>query len=148
MTGKASRAKGSRKEREVAKLLSESLGLDFQRTPRSGADARYPGDISADDFPYTVEIKSIKEFSWEALYDGSYALFNNWLTQSHAQSENPLLIFNIKYKGWFICQQLSGWRKISRYSGCLVYTVYNQHIIMALDEWINTYTRWSEYDNR
>ena len=112
MTNKNKR-KGSANERELSKLLSKELGMNFQRTPHSGADARYPGDISADDFPYTIECKSIKEFSWEALYDGSYALSNNWLTQAHAQSEYPLLIFKIKSKGYFICQPLRDWKPLA-----------------------------------
>ena len=147
MTNKNKRT-GSRNELELAKHLSKELGMDFQRTPHSGADPRYPGDISADEFPYTIECKSVRSFSFHNMYDGQHAQLTGWLQQAHKQSDRPLLIFKVSRYGWYAVQHLADWKPLSRHTQCVVYTVYGTHIIMALDKWINTYTRWSEYDNR
>ena len=145
MTNKNKRT-GSRNELELSKLLSKELNMEFQRQPLSGSLKDFPGDIYCKDerWEYSVEVKSVRSFSWDNLYDGTHAQMDKWLTQSHAQSENPLLIFKVSRRGWYMCQPLVGWSILAHEADCMVYTVYNQHIIMTLDEWINTYKRCIE----
>lgn len=97
-SGKKSKRKGNRSEREVAKLLQTWWGHgDFVRTPSSGGWAtktvregfRTAGDIVTNvaDWPFTVENKSQESWSLDALMHNDGCIAFGWWKQ--ALSETP-----------------------------------------------------------
>lgn len=117
-----SKQKGSRFELAISKYLSELFGMEFRRTPNSGAytggknrknatnmrgDVQeiLSGDIIAPkNFPYLIECKSYKDKpSFTALINGRDATFDKWLNQNKNDAEfvekRPLLFFKINFSG-------------------------------------------------
>jgi hypothetical protein len=108
---RGARSKGSRAQREVAKLLGLWFFADsaaFHSTPASGAlrwksdVAKTRGDIvcSADDnFPYSIEIKNQEKGSWDLLSMllNEGPIIKKWWAQCEedaiAVDKNPWLIF-------------------------------------------------------
>ena len=102
-----SRAKGANFERKVAKILTEKLGVEFKRTPQSGAFStnnnyvELAGDLyCADkDFPYVIECKKYKEYQLEDLLTGSSVGIYKWILQLEKEKKGKLglLIFQKDY---------------------------------------------------
>lgn len=105
--GKKSRRKGSGFERKIAKELQEWWGEgQFARTPSSGGwqnksareDFNACGDIttSADNWPWTCELKCQEGWSLDQLLLNDKPIVWSWWRQTLAETPNdkePLLIF-------------------------------------------------------
>lgn len=113
-TGAKSRAKGKRKEREVAHLIQEWWKIgEFRPAPESGAWDRgghfkMKGDIVATDdkFPFCIEIKNREDwkFSVSVSSDRS-ALHRCWeqtLRESAEAKLEPMLLFTRNYHPLFM----------------------------------------------
>lgn len=103
--------KGSRVEREIAKLLSNRFSIHFDRVPMSGAYATshcnldikaketLSGDIICpDDFLFSVEVKSRKDFDFFDFFNKSGQI-HDWLNQCERDANRsykfPLLILKV-----------------------------------------------------
>lgn len=108
--GARSRRKGSRTEREVARLLAEWLGGTWSRVPLSGGwGARRSfgtsGDIitSLPGFPFTIECKACEGWHLEQLFTAPdrCALAGFWRQTRRQASEagkRPLLVFTRNFQ--------------------------------------------------
>ena len=100
MSNKA-KQKGSRYELEIAKKLTLELGVEFKRTPLSGALDDIPGDIwmpkDSKAFPWTVECKHYKNIPWNnfltAKSNPIYGFFDQAVRQAKLADKSPLVIF-------------------------------------------------------
>lgn len=97
--------KGAKFERDIAKLLSEWWGEDFNRVPMSGGldwqkDNRVTGDIVPppdSDFPYTVECKKREGWDFEQVIKGTGEVADWWkqcTNDAKKVDKIPLLIFS------------------------------------------------------
>lgn len=98
------RTKGKRLEYKVRDLLGEWTGLEFQRTPSSGAfgtvnsDMTLIGDVYTKDqsFPFCVECKSVEKWSLEGLLkDTKCPVWKFWrqaTSQAYKSGKKPLLL--------------------------------------------------------
>jgi len=99
-----SKAKGSRNERNVVKLLNDWSGYEFARTPQSGGlhwKKQYTsGDIVCIDdkhgrrFPFSIECKSHQNFDLLHLIDDSYGKSSNKIMMFWEQSKGDALKYN------------------------------------------------------
>ena len=112
--------KGSRVEREVAKILSKWWGAEFTRTPSSGMFAtthsvqlsRLGVDIAGDiicpkDFPFNVEVKSRKKIDlFDIARNGKDSELWDWWEQSVRDANNtqkiPIVIFKENGKQFYV----------------------------------------------
>jgi len=104
-SGKHSRRKGKRKEREVAKILQEWWGTgDFRPTPSSGGwdkggDFKMKGDIVTTDeeFPFCVEIKNNEAWKFSTSLVSTKSVLHKFWEQTREEAEisglQPLTIF-------------------------------------------------------
>ena len=99
--GKMSKRKGNSFELSVAKAMSEWLGFNVRRTPRSGAYGTegvqsLTGDLMFDfDFPYVVECKHRESWRLEDVFAGKGEVWEWWAKLSEeakAASKQPMLI--------------------------------------------------------
>ena len=102
-----SKAKGSSFERKVAGALSDWSGMEFHRTPMSGAlhwsnDKRVISDIvppqDLADWPLSIECKKV-EYDWDfsTIMSGTSTFWKHWKqAEDDAEREGlkPLLIFS------------------------------------------------------
>lgn len=104
-----SKQKGNNFERKVAKILTEKLGMEFNRTPSSGglrwaSDNNVYGDIvTPDDFPFIIECKNRENWSFDQLMKGECKEFDSWAEQVEGDCDRfqnntleyayPLIIF-------------------------------------------------------
>jgi hypothetical protein len=96
-----SKAKGSAFEAKIAKLLTESFGKEFRRTPLSGALDWMKGDLIVIDdtawFPWCIEAKHYAEIDWSNLLTAKTSDLHNFWKQTMREAEvmkkRPLLIF-------------------------------------------------------
>lgn len=100
------KAKGSNYERTVAKQFSQWSGLEFHRTPASGAlhwenDTRVTGDIvppPSIKFPFSIECKCREvPFDFDALLTGTSSIWEFWkqcLRDASRADLEPMLIFS------------------------------------------------------
>lgn len=107
-----SRQKGARAEAALVKLLKEDTGLNWKRTPGSGAlhpdhlmkgDAYVPGEHNL----YCVEVKHYKEcqLTSKVLTDKAPMLLQWWsqaVRQGEQVSKKPLLFFKHDRSKWFV----------------------------------------------
>ena len=101
---KASRRKGKRGERLLAKRLETWWGAPFHRTPASGAlrwgeRVEVRGDIVCEDtdFPFVIEEKNREAWEFAPFIEGKGAIFKWWqqvLKDSKAIHRIPLLFIN------------------------------------------------------
>lgn len=100
------RAKGANFERKVAKLLTDRLGIEFKRTPQSGAFSTnnnysdLAGDLyCTEEFPYVIECKKYKMYNLEDLMTGSTSGMLKWFSQLEKEKgdKKGLLIFQRDY---------------------------------------------------
>lgn len=102
-----SRNKGANFERKISKLLEDSLGISFVRTPQSGAfstntkDTRLSGDLYSPDldFPFVIECKNYEDYNIEDLINGSKGDVVKWVEQLEKEKGKKLglLIFKRNY---------------------------------------------------
>lgn len=84
---KNSKQKGNNFERKVAKILTEKLEMEFNRTPQSGglrwaSDNNVYGDIvTPNNFPFIIECKNRENWSFDQLMKGQCKEFDNWVKQ-------------------------------------------------------------------
>lgn len=116
-----SRTKGSRNEREIAKLLESwwagvEPGAKFVRTPLSGgwsgADVRAgfqaSGDLmtTAKWFPWVVEIKRRENWAWSTLLAGKQSPIWAWWAQAIKAADEmrkvPGLVFRKNRESWHL----------------------------------------------
>lgn len=97
-----SRAKGATFERKIAKMLTEALGIEFKRSPGSGAYATvnkmgaFKGDIITESpFPYCIECKKYADFNLEDLVTGTKSGILKWFEQLNREKgkDKGILIF-------------------------------------------------------
>lgn len=110
-----SREKGSRAETAVRKLLKQKTGLNWERTPGSGAlneKHKLKGDIYIPDAKnvYCVEIKHYKEDHFNSsLFTGKTPQIIIWWEQAVRQGlqtdRKPLLIFKFDRSKLFVAFQ-------------------------------------------
>lgn len=113
------RAKGSKGENDVAKLLKDWWGEyesgDFKRTPGSGGwrhsmgireKMRMAGDLmtDAESFPFTVEVKRVESWSEEVLAKGGASPVWKWWAQvcrdAGEEKGEPMLWFRKNRMPW------------------------------------------------
>jgi hypothetical protein len=110
---KTRRQKGKRGEAEVAKLLSEWLGIKLRRAPMSGAMFGYPSDIITDSeanlakFPFLVEVKYQEGWDITSFIAGNDTILRNWLTQLETEQTRlnkpiRMLFFRKNRFPWFV----------------------------------------------
>lgn len=114
-----SKNKGSEFERKVAKLLSEWAGMEFHRTPMSGAlhwsnDKRVVSDIVPPQelvdkgWPFSIECKKVEDAQWEFsnfIEGTSMTLKEHWkqcCDDAERESMIPMLVFNKNRRDIFI----------------------------------------------
>lgn len=124
MSGRASKEKGKTWEREICKILGESLEGNFIRVPQSGAfiggknvvrkesmDAGQikvsKGDIvPPDDMPYlNIEAKNYADLEFHHVIDGKSKTLDSWIDQTETPAEPgdiSFTIFKITRKGSWI----------------------------------------------
>jgi hypothetical protein len=112
--GKKSRDKGSRGQREVAKLLSPWWGAEFTSTPMSGgfATKRFRDDWNAaadivtpdETFPFSVEVKWQEDWNMEQLLTSDVTKMWKWWDQCIEEApadKIPLLVFKRNRQPWY-----------------------------------------------
>lgn len=122
-----SKTKGSSWERDVCKILSESIGGNFERSNGSGAFVgasnyyranrmsgnqlkSFIGDIYVpDEYEVIIECKNYKEIDFNNIIKGHCKTLNGWIDQNEHDVKTygkdiPHVIFlKITRKGEFIC---------------------------------------------
>lgn len=115
-----SKQKGSKNERDVAKLLEAWTGVEFARVPMSGGlgwknRVQVTGDVIPTDpkdmvsFPFSVEAKFHKEIDFEAPLLGQNVNWLDWWEQSEGDAEKAgkiAIVFmrrNLMPKGEHYC---------------------------------------------
>ena len=97
-----SRNKGATFERKIAKMLTDALGIDFKRSPQSGAYATvnkmsmFKGDlITESPFNYCIECKKYADFNLEDLVTGTKSGILKWFDQLNTEKKDSkgILIF-------------------------------------------------------
>jgi Holliday junction resolvase len=104
-----SRTKGSKNERELAKLFKDWTGRDFARTPSSGGlqwkSANSKGDIVCTSeghyFPFCIEAKSYREINFEhLLYSPQPKILEFWAQATRDAGKcNKIPLLFMRYNG-------------------------------------------------
>ena len=139
-----SRQKGARAEAAAKGLLIKHTGLDWQRTPGSGALAvahKLKGDLYIPDCKnkFCVEVKHYKDdhLTSKMLTDKTPQVLRWWdqaVRQANQTGREPLLLFKFDRSKWFVAFIWD--YKIENYK-TLKYTYNNTNIYMAkLEEWL------------
>lgn len=158
MTSKQ-KIKGSTWERDISKLLGESLGGIFSRTPHSGAAIggknaykktilstnavrTYKGDIVPPDrFPYfNIEAKNYADMAFHQLILNNCPQLDKWIEQTLAPADEHdinMTIFKITRKGaWLVIDS-----EFLPYFTLANYILYkNSHIIVEFEPFIKSNT--------
>jgi hypothetical protein len=116
-----SRQKGARAEAAAKGLLIKHTGLDWQRTPGSGAlNAKHKlkGDLYLPDCKnkFCVEVKHYKDdhFTSKLLTDKNPQLLKWWdqaVRQAEEIERDPLLLFKFDRSKWFVA---FNWKALSK----------------------------------
>lgn len=112
MAHNKSKAKGSRCELQVKEILIKHTGLNWQRTPQSGALAEEHG-LKGDVYipqsfnVYTIEVKCYKDdHLTSALLSSTCSQYHKWwaqcLRESVQNKNEPLMIFKKDRGKWFV----------------------------------------------
>lgn len=111
--GARSRRKGSRVERDVARLLQQALGGRWSRVPLSGgwgnrAEFATCGDVitTIADFPFTVECKAVEGWHLEQLLTSPdkcpiVAWWRQAVAEAREAGRRPLLVFTRNFQPIF-----------------------------------------------
>ena len=113
MGGSKSRDKGKRGEREVATLLREWLGDEYDVRRLRAVDQADVGDLVIEPpIPVAIEIKLHAAFNALHLWTGAGG-FTDWFAQCERQAigagKAPLLIFRGDRMPWFAAMKQSDW---------------------------------------
>jgi len=137
-----SKAKGSRAEAALKKVLMDKTGLNWQRTPGSGALAeehKLKGDlyIPQEKNTYTIEVKHYKDCHINhTLISGKNPKILEWWEQAVRQAGQngniPLLIFKHDRSKWFV----AGYGLHDGISRC-IYLPNEDVDIILLDDWLS-----------
>ena len=138
MTNK-SKAKGTRAEHSLIKLLLEYYNLPFKRVPLSGASV-IKGDIflANKENVYCIEVKSYKESALNhLLLSGVGNPLKEWITQTEIQAikmnSKPLLFFKHDRSKFFVVL----WNKPINIPNLITYEYDNNTVYIALaKEWL------------
>jgi hypothetical protein len=100
------REKGRKFEKEVEKILCSS-GIPAKRTPLSGIQDGFKGDITIEDpdsFPFFLECKYHEGWKFEKLMLGSDSRLTDWFSKARLQSGYlvPGIVFTRNYGGIWI----------------------------------------------
>jgi len=108
--GKSNRGRGASYERKIAHLLTDSLGIKFKRSPRSGALLRegafngafLGGDLCCEkDFDFSIECKNCAGVNLVSILKNptTALLIKYWcqcVYDARIANKKPLLFFNVK----------------------------------------------------
>lgn len=104
------RNKGLRGEYAARDALRKHTGLEWDRTPNSGADSTLKGDLYIKEEPQKViiEVKNYLEspISEKVLTNRTNNLVSWWIKLKHQASSRkckPLLMFKYNRSKWFVC---------------------------------------------
>ena len=146
-----SRMKGARAESAAKGMLIKHTGLDWQRTPGSGAlnaAHKLKGDLYVPDAKnkFCVEVKHYKDdhLTSKMLTDKNPQLLQWWaqaVRQGEQTSRQPLLIFKFDRSKWFVAFNAHALEELSpkdlayKY---LEFTFSDEHpiFIAKLEEWL------------
>ena len=118
-TGRGARDKGANFEREIAKILKKSFGVDVRRT---GAQERWKvhgGDVNAPKYVDTI----LNDFFWELKCQETWSILDWYLKAVDDAQPNqiPVVVATRNYHDNYvfltlrdfnrILQELEGWRK-------------------------------------
>ena len=114
MGGSRSKNKGGNFELKVAKKITEWSGVEFHRTPMSGAlhwkqDTRVISDIVPPQgliWPFSIECKKVEyDWSFSNFIEGTNLFWDHW-KQAHDDAERegliPLLVFSKNYRNTYV----------------------------------------------
>lgn len=140
-----SKQKGSRLERQVAKLLSEWSGYDFHRTPMSGAlhwtnDKRVLSDIvppqALENYPFSMECKNVEyDYDFTYLMSGTSMFYKHWKQATDdAQREclRPMLIFTKNRRDIYTAFRIEDFKKFDTEFSTTVCVEYKGEKIVIL----------------
>lgn len=148
-----SRQKGARAEAALVKLLKEQTGLNWKRTPGSGAlhkDHLLKGDlyVPGEGNNYCVEVKHYKDdkLTSKVLTDKEPQLIQWWeqaLRQGKETNKKPILFFKFDRSKWFVMMELPVKTSTEGYR-CIKLPHMNA-IIFSYDKWVDhvlQYIKW------
>ena len=155
-----SRQKGARAEAAAKGLLIKHTGLDWQRTPGSGAlnaAHKLKGDLYIPDAKnkFCIEVKHYKDdhLTSKILTDKNPQILKWWeqaVRQAEQTSREPLLLFKFDRSKWFVAfrgeLEITGPpAKIGSPYKCLLLATKDDVILMAkLEEWLaNEEIEWT-----
>ena len=139
-----SKAKGSRFEAAVKKILKDKTNLNWQRTPGSGAlseEHKMKGDLYIPQCAciYTIECKHYKDTHLNyTLLTGKNPMLLEWWSQSKRQAlqngNEPLLIFKHDRSAIFVMGE--GIHSDEKHR--CIYLSWEDVDILLLDDWLST----------
>ena len=116
MTGRASREKGARGEREVCKLLSENLGGTFNRLLKQYQQSQL-SDIEQLVGPYSLEVKNCAKTNLRAWWQQA-------VTAADKRGAVPCLAYKVPRRGWkFVVPLPQAWSTGKQWGRDLQYTM-------------------------
>lgn len=138
-----SKAKGNRGEYQVRDLMRQYTGLQWERTPASGALTYLKGDLYIPNTPqkFVVEVKNYKEspLSDKVLTSTTNNLNQWWSKLVHqANTMEPLLFWKYDRSKWFV-----GTRKQPTTLKKYLYMHPNVCYIMIAEEFLKE--EWKNY---
>jgi Holliday junction resolvase len=102
---KSAKRKGSGGELEVAAILRDAGFPNASRTPYSGADSRWAGDVMGVE-GWTIEVKRQEKCAIWAWLDQVYAAARN--------GNQPALAFRRNASPWHVVVPLEEWARLVR----------------------------------
>lgn len=108
--GAGSQQKGKEHEREVAKILSSKLGIDFRRTPSPERWKTIKGDINGPTYQKTIA----NDFMWECKKRESWAILD-WYRKAKDDSAGyqiPIVVASKNYEQNYVFMSLDDFLRI------------------------------------
>ena len=145
MASNKSKDKGTRAETALKKLLIAKTGLNWQRTPSSGAlseEHKLKGDlyIPQEKNIYTIEVKHYKDCHINhLLLSGANPQIHEWWKQTEREADQngneALLIFKHDRSKWYMATyQLP--MELPSYTNRYIYLGYIDIYILLLEDWL------------
>jgi Holliday junction resolvase len=140
---KNSQNKGKNFERLIAKKLTETLGIEFKRTPQSGAsplgqDWQLLGDIVTKDsnWEYCIELKKQEGWEFKDFFNKKSKIYK-WWEQAEEQatkiSKIPVLIFSKNYDDIYVMMKIKDFENIKNF----FIMINNEFVILKLNDWLS-----------
>ena len=135
-----SKAKGATYESKIAKVLTETYGIDFKRVPLSGSLEYWKGDIFPPKhlhvWPYSLEVKHYKELEFKNLLTAKsndiYSFWKQAVEQAKKMEAEPLLIFR-----WNRSKDYIVWNTSFNCKKQMEITAFNYNFKIALlEDWL------------